>query len=254
MLICPKCKCTLSQNGRVLQCESKHSYDIAKEGYVNLLLSSKNGDNRGDSKESARARHALLAKGYYKCLRDEVMKRCQGTVLDICCGEGYYDEYNGELFGFDISKEMVRLASKSRKEHTYFVANLSNIPIKDKSIDTAIHLFAPFNDSEFSRVLKDDGVLFSVIPGENHLIEMKNIIYDTPYKNDEQAPKSERLELISRTKVTNRVKIGAEDLKQLFAMTPYYYRTSKDDIAKLDAINEIDLTVDFVILEYKKKD
>lgn len=252
MLICPKCNGTLSQNGRVLKCENNHCYDIAKEGYINLLLSSKNGDNRGDSKESARARHALLAKGYYKCLRDEITKRCNGTVLDICCGEGYYDEYDGTLFGFDISKEMVRLASKSRKNHTYFVANLANIPILDNSIDTAIHLFAPFNDKEFSRVLKNDGTLYSVIPGENHLIEMKNIIYDTPYKNDEKAPESDKLKLVSRTKVTDKVKIGAVDLKELFAMTPYYYRTSKSDIAKLDNIDEIDLTVDFIILEYKK--
>lgn len=252
MLICPKCKSTLSQNGRVLQCENNHSFDISKEGYVNLLLSSKNGDNRGDSKDSARARHTLLQKGYYKCLRDSIMERCNGVVLDICCGEGYYDEYDGKLYGFDISKEMVRLASKSRKDHQYFVANLSNIPIADGSIDTAIHLFAPFNEKEFSRVIKDDGVIYSVIPGENHLFEMKEIIYDTPYKNDEQPPQTNELKLISTTKVTDKVKINGEDLRQLFAMTPYYYRTSKDDIAKLDNIDSLTLTVDFVILEYRK--
>lgn len=252
MLICPKCKSTLSQNGRVLQCESNHSYDISKEGYVNLLLSTKNGDNRGDSKESARARHTLLQKGYYGCLRDAIMERCHGTVLDICCGEGYYDEYDGRLYGFDISKEMVRLASKSKKNHQYFVANLSNIPIADASIDTAIHLFAPFNEKEFARVIKDDGVLYSVIPGENHLYEMKEIIYDTPYKNDEKAPQASILKLVSTTKITSKVDICGEDLRELFAMTPYYYRTSKDDIARLDKIDTLNLTVDFVILEYRK--
>lgn len=236
----------------MLQCENNHSFDISKEGYVNLLLSSKNGDNRGDSKESARARHALLQKGYYKCLRDAIMERCNGTVLDICCGEGYYDEYDGRLYGFDISKEMVRLASKSRKQHQYFVANLSNIPIADGSIDTAIHLFAPFNEKEFSRVIKDDGVIYSVIPGKNHLYEMKEIIYDTPYKNDEKAPKTNELKLVSTTKVTDKVEINGDDLRELFAMTPYYYRTSKEDIAKLDNIDSLTLTVDFVILEYRK--
>lgn len=252
MLICPKCKGTLSQCDRVLKCNEGHCFDLAKEGYVNLLISNKNGDMRGDSKESARARHALLQKGYYQCLRDAIVERCSGTVLDICCGEGYYDEYDGELLGFDISKEMVRLASKSRKNHTYFVANLSNIPIADKSIDTAIHLFAPFNEKEFSRVLKDDGVLYSVIPGENHLIEMKSIIYDTPYTNDEKAPDTTELKLISKTKITDKVDITGDDLRQLFAMTPYYYRTSKDDIAKLDTVDTLSLTVDFVILEYRK--
>lgn len=237
----------------MLKCNNGHCYDLAKEGYVNLLISNKNGDMRGDSKDSARARHALLQKGYYSCLRDAISERCNGTVLDICCGEGYYDEYDGELLGFDISKEMVRLASKSRKNHTYFVANLSNIPIADSSIDTALHLFAPFNEKEFSRVLKDNGTLYSVIPGENHLIEMKSIIYDTPYKNDEKAPSTELLTLVSKTKITDTVDINGDDLKQLFAMTPYYYRTSKDDIAKLDTVDSLMLTVDFVILEYKKR-
>ena len=59
-------------------------------------------------------------------------QKLNGTVLDICCGEGYYDEYSGELYGFDISKEMVRLAATSRKEHNYFVANLAHIPVCDK--------------------------------------------------------------------------------------------------------------------------
>lgn len=253
VLICPKCKMPLHTDGRTTKCDNNHCYDISKEGYVNLLLSSKNGDNRGDSKESARARHALLQKGYYQCLQKAIVERCRGTVLDICCGEGYYDAYDGVLFGFDISKEMVRLASKSRPNHTYFVANLAGIPIADKSIDTAIHLFAPFNEKEFGRVLKDDGVLYSVIPGKNHLIEMKSAVYSTPYTNDEEAPATTELQLISTTRVTDIVTINGDDLRQLFAMTPYYYRTSRDDIAKLDDIESLELTVDFVILEYKKQ-
>lgn len=253
MLICPKCKNELIKYDRVMKCECNHSYDIAKEGYTNLLLSSKNGDNRGDSKESARARHNLLAKDYYKCLRNAIMQRCDGVVLDICCGEGYYDEYDGTLYGFDISKEMVRIASKSRPNHTYFVANLANIPIADKSIDTAIHLFAPFNESEFERIIKDDGVIYSVIPGENHLYEMKQIVYDTPYKNDEKAPDTNSLKIISRQRVCEKVAINRDDLKELFAMTPYYYRTSDKDKVKLDSIDTIELTVDFIILEYRKQ-
>lgn len=175
-----------------------------------------------------------------------------GTVLDICCGEGYYDTYGGELYGFDISKEMVRLAKKSNKSGNYFVANLSHIPIMSESIDTAVHLFAPFNESEFFRVLKTGGTLYSVIPGENHLWEMKERLYDKPYKNDEKPPKTEKLTLVSKTKITDRVNIGEEDLKELFSMTPYFYRTSEENKKRLDGIGDTVLTVDFVILEYKK--
>lgn len=252
ILLCPKCGEKLVSDNNCAKCSNNHSYDIAKEGYVNLLLTTKSGDKIGDSKDSARARHQLLAKNYYQCLKEAIATRLQGTVLDICCGEGYYDDYDGELYGFDISKEMIRLASKSKKNNHYFVANLANIPIESGTIDTAIHLFAPFNDKEFARVLKDNGVLYSVIPGENHLYELKEILYDTPYKNDEKAPNSTALKLVEAEKVSDTVIIGRDDLKQLFSMTPYFYHTSDESKARLDSIDDIELTVEFVILKYKK--
>lgn len=254
ILICPVCNEKLNKTGNSLKCTNHHSFDFSKEGYVNLLLGSKNGDKTGDSKDSARARHTLLAKEYYSCLKNYLKEKMQGTVLDICCGEGYYDDYEGELYGFDISKEMIRLASKRKKDNHYFVANLSSIPVESESVDTALHLFAPFNEKEFSRVLKKDGTLYSVVGGENHLWEMKELIYDTPYKNDEQPPKTENLKLISKTKVSDRVKIPQEDLKTLFSMTPYFYRTSEKDKAKLNDVSELLLTVEFVIFEYKKEE
>lgn len=252
ILICPVCGGELFKDGMCLKCKNNHSFDFSKEGYVNLLTGSKSGDKRGDSKESARARRAFLEKGYYSFLKEEIGKRLCGTVLDICCGEGYYDEYDGELYGFDISKEMVRLAAKKNKSGKYFVGNLADIPIKNESIDTAIHLFAPFNGKEFSRVLKKDGKLFSVIPARNHLYEMKAIVYDEPYFNDEKAPVCEELEIVSKTEVTRKTKIDAEDMKTLFSMTPYYYRTSEENKMRLNTVKSLELTFSFIIIEYKK--
>lgn len=253
MLICPVCRQKLTISDRACKCAANHCFDRAKEGYINLLLGSKSGDKTGDSKDSARARHAFLAKGFYACLKKEITQLMHGTVLDICCGEGYYDDYDGTLYGFDISKEMVRLAAKSKKGNTYFVANLADIPIADESIDTAVHLFAPFKDREFARVLKADGVLYSVIPGEKHLFEMKEILYDEPYKNDEKAPDSSALILTGRTKITDRITVTGEELKTLFSMTPYFYRTPRENKARLDTVDTLKLTVEFVILEYRKQ-
>lgn len=253
VLICPVCKELLSRQENSLKCKNNHSFDFSKEGYVNLLLTSKSGDKTGDSKDSARARHIFLAKGYYDCLKNAITQKMHGTILDICCGDGYYDDYNGTLYGFDISKEMVRLASKSNKNGNYFVANLASIPVESESIDTAVHLFAPFNDKEFSRILKKDGRLYSVIPGENHLFEMKSIVYDKPYKNDEKTPDVTLLEMVSKQRVTEKVEIGAEDLKTLFSMTPYFYRTSQENRSRLDSVDVTELTVDFIITEYRKK-
>lgn len=268
ILVCPNCGKPLLHvaEHRAYRCESGHSFDCAKEGYVNLMVGSKSGENRGDSKASARARHDFLDKGYYACLKAAMRERLHGTVLDICCGEGYYDvpvpDAVDELYGFDLSKEMVRLAAKrgkaAGKDGTspalFFVGNLAAIPVAEASVDVAIHLFAPFHEQEFSRVLKDDGVLYSVIPGENHLFELKEVVYDTPYRNDEQAPEADTLDLVSRTRVSERVHVPKEDLQTLFSMTPYYYRTSPGDREKLNTVDGLDLTVEFVILEYRKPD
>ena len=124
ILICPVCGGELKAGEKRLYCAKGHSFDLAKEGYVNLLTGSKSGDRTGDSKESARARHTFLEKGYFAFLKDEVSQRLRGTVLDICCGEGYYDDYGGELYGFVLSKEMVRRAAKRKNGGHYFVANL----------------------------------------------------------------------------------------------------------------------------------
>lgn len=281
VLICPNCGVPLMHlpEARVYRCENGHSFDCAKEGYVNLMVGSRSGENRGDSKASARARHNFLNRGYYGCLKQAMEERLHGTVLDICCGEGYYDiplpESVEEFYGFDLSKEMVRLAAKRAKaaevamtacaagaetpgsasaQITFFVGNLAHIPVRDHSVDVAMHLFAPFHAEEFSRVLKPDGVLYSVIPGENHLFELKKVVYDTPYQNDEQAPEAESLRLVSRTKVSETVTVPRGDLQTLFSMTPYYYRSSSDDRAKLERVDSLDLTVEFVILEYRLRE
>lgn len=260
MLICPVCGEPLVTNDGAAQCCNRHSFDIAKEGYVNLLRSSKSGDLIGDSKQSARSRRDFLNKGYYSPLKDaliELFSDKQGSVLDICCGEGYYTSALGgnpslSVYGFDISREMVRLASK-RGKGTYFVANLASIPVPDASFDYAVHLFAPFQEKEFNRILKTGGRLYTVIPGKNHLYGIKKAVYDTPYYNDEMLPETEHLKLISQKRVSANITLtSSDDIQAVFQMTPYYYRTSAKDKAKLDAYQSLQTQIEFLIAEYEK--
>lgn len=166
VLVCPVCGGALLRTERQYTCPAGHSFDVAKEGYVNLLCTSKSADKMGDSKESAAARHAFLERGYYGCLKEALTPLLHGNVLDICCGEGYYDSVpaDGALYGFDLSKTMVRLAAKRKNGGQYFVANLARMPVAEGSIDTALHLFAPFHDRAFARVLAPGGRLYSVTP------------------------------------------------------------------------------------------
>lgn len=260
VLVCPVCGLPLSKVNRTLRCEKNHSFDLAKEGYVNLLRSNKNGDLIGDDKISARCRRDFLNKGYYAPLRDALVSLFsgrQGTVLDICCGEGYYTSALGEngslkVYGFDISREMVRLAAK-RGNGTYFVANMASIPVEDNAFDYAVHLFAPFNEKEFARILKPGGRLYTVIPGKEHLYGLKKAVYDTPYYNDEKLPQTQQLQLVGTQTVTATITLASqEDIDAVFRMTPYYFHTSAQDKEKLAAIDTLETTISFVIAEYIK--
>lgn len=266
MLVCPVCKEPLLNTARGMACAAGHCFDRAREGYVNLLRSSKSGDRTGDPKSQARSRRDFLDRGYYRPLRDELVsivssRAAEGTgrtaLLDVCCGEGYYTSALGgvpgvEAYGFDLSKEMVRLAAR-RGGATYFVANLKAIPVADGSFDILTHLFAPFNEREFERVLKPGGSLFTVVPGELHLFGLKQAVYETPYKNDEALPKTERLEQVGRRKVCATVTLASpQDIEAVFRMTPYYFRTRQADREKLAVYQTLTTPVEFLIAEYVK--
>lgn len=255
VLVCPVCGGALLRTERQYTCPAGHSFDVAKEGYVNLLCTSKSADKMGDSKESAAARHAFLERGYYGCLKEALTPLLHGNVLDICCGEGYYDSVpaDGALYGFDLSKTMVRLAAKRKNGGQYFVANLARMPVAEGSIDTALHLFAPFHDRAFARVLAPGGRLYSVTPGAHNLWQIKETVYDRPYPNDEIVPKSPLLEMERQFRVAQEVQIPAPDLQTLFAMTPYYYRTAPTLRQRLDAIEQLPVTLDFLVTVYKKR-
>lgn len=287
MLRCPVCGRVLEEAGRGARCAAGHTFDRAREGYLNLLRSSKAGDRTGDPKAAARSRRDFLDRGYYRPLRDELVRlvgelvaekadgatgetdveelgddptraaRSPLALLDICCGEGYYTSALGavagvDAYGFDLSKEMVRLAAK-RGGASCFVANMKAIPVADGSFDVATHLFAPFMEREFARVLKPGGVLFTVIPGERHLFGLKEAVYDTPYLNDERLPQTAELELVARHRVAADIVLETSaDIEAVFQMTPYYYRTSERDRAKLAGLTELATPIEFVIGEYRK--
>ena len=260
LLRCPVCGRQLKEDGRSLRCGAGHSFDLAKEGYVNLLIGSKPADSTGDSKEAARYRRDFLNKGYYAPLRDALAARFadrSGSLLDLCCGEGYYTAALGDnprltVYGFDLAREMVRLAAKRNANLTLFVANLARIPVQDNCFDWATLLFAPFGEAELCRVLRPGGRLTAVIPGRRHLFGLKQAVYDHPYENDEALPPAARLRLLGTEKVTGRITLQSNaDIQAVFRMTPYYYRTGPADRAKLDCLDTLETEIEFVLAEFE---
>ncbi len=264
ILKCPVCGAKLNTEDKRLICVSGHCFDIAREGYVNLLISGKSGDNKGDNKEMARSRRDFLNKGFYSPL-SEVVCSCaekysdeNDTVLDICCGEGYYTEQlskklNRRFYGFDISKNMVRLAAKRKCGAAFFVANIASIPLADESVRFAFHLFAPFCEPEFSRILAKDGVIVTAVPGKNHLYGMKNVLYSEPYFNDEKPPAISCLKLEDKIRVKSEINLESQaEINALFQMTPYYYHTPAEGMSKLERLDKLITEIEFILYIYKK--
>ena len=262
MLICPVCGEKLTKNERTYICEKSHCFDTAKEGYVNLLTGKhKAGELIGDNRDMARARRTFLEKGYYDFLADELCKYINknDNLLDISCGEGYYTDYmriktGADVSGFDISKEMIRLAAKKYKEINFFVANITRIPVESECIDVAVQICAPFSEKEFARILKKDGILLSVVPGKRHLWGLKELLYENPYENNEDLSEYECLTKTDSITINSKVILsGQEEIMSLFAMTPYYYKTGERDRLKLQNKNSLTTELEFIIRKFVKK-
>ncbi|MDE6834486.1 MAG: methyltransferase domain-containing protein [Ruminococcus sp.] len=261
ILICPVCREKLVISGKSYSCQNRHSFDVAKSGYVNLLMSKHTGKTiHGDNKLMVQARRDFLNKGFYAPLRDEICEKItSGIILDAGCGEGYYTSGiknispDSEIYGIDISKTAVEMASKHYKNIMFAVASVFNIPVADSSCDTLVTVFSPYCSGEFQRVLKNDGIMLMAIPSENHLWELKQAVYDTPYKNEVKPYELDGFGFVGKKRITYKFRLESQqDIQSLFSMTPYYYRTGKNQQEKLSSLESLEITADFELLTYRR--
>ena len=262
MLICPKCKNELQCVDRHFTCAQHHCYDIAKRGYVNLLLS--NQKAIGDDKEMIQARTRFLSHGYYEKLQQALLQ-CIDTyqpnvMVDAGCGQGYYTNAFAKantqctIYGFDLSKSGVDEACKAKTQVQYGVANVFHLPIASNSIDVVTSIFTPFDWEEFARILKTDAIFIKVGPGPKHLLDLKKVIYDEVYENEEHCDDNVMFEKIDEQIVDYTICVEqAENIWALFQMTPYYWKTSKEGSDCLKALASLQSEVQFKIEIYRKK-
>jgi 23S rRNA (guanine745-N1)-methyltransferase len=268
IFICPVCGKKLELSGNSYVCEKGHSFDRARSGYVNLLLSKHMGKTvHGDNKLMVQARRDFLDKGYYSPLCDALCEAVENNlsgsvIIDAGCGEGYYtsaiiDRLNSsnisaEVCGIDISKTAVEYSSKRIKTAELAVASVFHIPVKDDSCDMLVTLFAPYCGEEFKRVLRNGGIMIMAIPSQEHLWELKQAIYDTPYKNEVKPYELEGFELVSQKRVTYEMHLDCQDdINALFSMTPYYYRTGREQQERLAKLGQLSTKADFELLVYR---
>ncbi len=263
LLICPVCGQPLARSEREYACNNGHRFDRAKQGYVNLLQSQRSSQrNHGDDAKMIAARRDFLEQGFYAPLRDLLKEKVyfhtakNGVIVDAGCGEGWYCEplcADFAVVGLDISKEALKWAGK-RKDFTHLaVASCYDMPLGDASADGVINFFSPLADTEYARVLKPGARLFRAVPGEHHLWQLKEAVYDTPLPNRPEREELSGMKLIERCPLSFEIELkGQKEIQALFQMTPYCYRTSPKDRAKLENYVNLKTKVEFTLLIYKK--
>ena len=202
---CPVCGCGLTRAERTLKCENGHCFDLAKQGYVNLLQSQKSSAKRhGDDKLMVRSRFDFLNKGYYSGLAELIVSKLGSIAFsgmklaDLGCGECYYTSIIADSFpeitvgGIDISKEALIAGSKRNRNISLAVASTFALPISDGFCDAVVSVFAPYSTDEVFRVLRKGGHFVRVYPLEKHLMGLKSLIYEKPYLNDARTKMASR--------------------------------------------------------------
>ncbi|QBB78146.1 methyltransferase domain-containing protein [Acinetobacter baumannii] len=263
--MCPVCRQRLELVSKTWRCEQGHSYDIAKQGYVNLhVVQHKHSKNPGDTPESVDARRAFLQGGYYQPLQQAVVHLLKDLkakmVLDIGCGEGYYtsamQQVVEQCIGVDIAKNAVQRAAKLNDKVTWVVGTGATLPVIDQSMDVCTSLFSPIPQTEILRVLKDDGYLIVVTPATDHLYAMREALFEqvnphTPQKFVEQL--QDLFELKEQQVIDAPLVLDQQALKNLIAMTPYAYKASPERRMQLEQKAHLQVTASFQIYLFQKR-
>lgn len=266
-LSCPLCHSKMRVDGSSLRCEGqrRHCFDFASGGYVNLSSPKQSGG--GDSKQAVRARSEFLNKQYYRPVAEALVDMLsryadkRAPVLDAGCGEGYYCSFMAaqgySVIGVDLSKFATdaaakRLARDGYSNAFFATASVFELPVADGSLGAITSVFAPCAVEHFRQKLVSDGYLIVAAAGEDHLLGLKRAIYDNVHVNTERADMPENMELIDSVRVEYKIDLASNaDVLSLFAMTPYYWRTSEEDAKKLARIDTLTTEVDVVISVYK---
>jgi 23S rRNA (guanine745-N1)-methyltransferase len=269
IIICPHCKSPLiDSKEKTYICENNHCFDLAKQGYLNLLpVNQKKSKDPGDNQMMIAARRNFLELGFYDPLIERIKRLISDQLsfetnkiiaFDAGCGEGYYSEQalnnlpglEAEILGTDISKYAVKNAANKYKSNFYFVSSVYNLPIANTSTDLILSIFSPIMAEEFKRILSKQGYVITVSPAPNHLREIAELIYDTfrPHTVNTEEKMTSLFKHHSTKRTTFKIDLkSAESLLSLLKMTPYYWSTGIERLENITNKNELTVTCDFNI-------
>lgn len=275
--ICPVCRARLYKVGGSLFCggERRHCYDISSSGYVNLLPpGKKNNRSAGDDGEMISARRRFLGNGHYDRISDtaaqimlSALTRADTSLrlfADCGCGEGYHTvrifKKLSESFpnlcgvGFDASKKGADCGARLAKaipNLRFAAANIFGLPLEDGCADAVFSLFAPVPDAEACRILSPGGLIAVCSSGSRHLWQMRELLYGEPRLSPPLDRTPEGFRPFSSSSLSYEITVSGEEIRDLFTMTPFYYRCPKEGRERLlkTEILTTEISVEYKVYE-----
>ena len=267
MFICPVCRepLQLNQAGKSYNCQNQHNFDLAKEGYLNLLpVQHKHSREPGDSKQMMIARREFLEAGFYEpmakalaMLIDASMAAGLGMrLLDLGCGEGYYSRKIVQFckhsehiafHGIDIAKFAIAAAARKQPNARFIVASSNRLPYADQYFDFVLRVFAPSDDDELKRVMKSSGHLLLVTPGPRHLWQLKEFIYADVEEHDSDTPIPKGFNRLTAQRLSYQITPNAGQRMALLQMTPFAWQANESVLQDLKGVSELEIDIDFIL-------
>lgn len=264
-LLCPLCGGELEKRERQLVCPRGHAFDVARQGYVNLLpVTQKHSLHPGDTKEQVAARRAFLDAGFYgpiaKAVCDALSAREPQSLLDVGCGEGYYTAHvhdafpQAEVWGLDISKDAVRFAAGKYKWGRWLCGTAAHLPFPEGTFDALMSLFALTVPEEFARVLAPGGTFVQVLAAEDHLMGLKGIIYpELLHREKDSVPTIPGFRLVNSVPVRFSFRVEGDQIGNLLSMTPHFWRITREGAQRLSQTKLLEDTASIVVNTYCKE-
>ena len=275
LLACPVCACPLRLGEGFLACPRGHSFDVAREGYVNLLAPQHRTRNiDGDRAEMVQARGRFHDAGHFGPLSDALGEAVAhrlaarvatgpAVVLEVGCGDGYYlggvsralvPSYGAVILGTDLSKSAVRTAARSHPGAAFFVADLNQrIYLQDAVVSVLLDVFSPRNPAEFDRVLEPGGTVMVVIPGPDHFASVRaaHALLDIQPEKERLLVErfAERFSVVGRHELRYPLDLGPNDIRDFVAMGPSSWHARFDP----DAAGPLSTEASFITLEFAKR-
>jgi 23S rRNA (guanine745-N1)-methyltransferase len=250
-------------------CDGGHRFDVAREGYVNLLLPQhRRSRDPGYSREMIAARREFLDAGHYQRLADTMadlvaahLPTPRSVVLDAGCGEGYYLRRlrarcpDTLLFGLDVSKHAIRAAARADPAGRYAVARTHGMPVADGGVCVLLAHFSPVSPDDFARVVRPGGTVLVGGPGPDHLASLKRLIYEHPRPHPPADPLADAagFQPAGTCRISYLLALrGPGQVANLLAMTPYGWTVDQPTRDRLAALEQLDTQVDVLVHAYRR--